>query len=186
MNRRTTNILMAVAIIILTCLGREAGGQEPQQQPTAKPVNQSSQLGNTYLLEFMLSEIEGSRKVNVRSYVMRAQSGGITNKIRVQSRVPITVSTVQDPKTTQFQYVDVGMSIDCRVQELERDALLDFVADFSSVAPDQTSNLAPAIGHVVTQANAVVELGKQTVLSKMDDPGSKRTIELEVTATRLK
>ena len=189
MNFRNTAMMVTLAIVVLTCLGGVAGGQEPEQQPTTKPANQSSQPGNTYLLEFTLREIDGGKKVNARSYLMRAQSGGIMNKIRAGSRVPITTGVVQDPKLTQFQYLDVGMSIDCRVEELGRDVLLDFVVDFSSLAPDQASNPAlggqPVIGSVRTQTHTIVELGKPTLLSRTDDPGSKRTFELDVTVTKL-
>jgi len=133
------------------------GGQEPEQKPTTKPANPSSQPDNPYLLEFTLSEIDGGKKVNARSYLMRAQSGGVMNKIRAGRRVPITTGVVQDPKLTQFQYLDVGMSIDCRIEELGRDVVLDFVVDFSSLAPDQASNPAldgqPVIGSVRTQTH---------------------------------
>jgi hypothetical protein len=42
MNFRNTALMMTLVIVVLTCLGGVAGGQEPEQQPTTKPANQSS------------------------------------------------------------------------------------------------------------------------------------------------
>ena len=120
---------------------------------------------------------------------MRAQSGGITYKIRAQSRVPITTGVVQDRKLTQIQYLDVGMSIDCRVQDLD-EASCSTSLSISRVLL-RIKHQMPALGHqpviarVSTQTIAIVEPGKPTLLSRTDDPGSKRTFELEVTATKL-
>ena len=117
------------------------------------------------------------------------RAGGITYKIRAQSRVPIATGVARDRKLTQVQYLDVGMSIDCRVQDLDEASCIGFVVDFSSPAPGQTSNAAlghqPVIARVSTQTIAIVEPGRPTLLSRTDEPGSKRTYELEVTATKL-
>jgi hypothetical protein len=199
MNCRRINELTPIAIltiVFLTCLLPGAMAQDSSQQPSAKPASEALKP-NTYRLDFTLSEIENGKKSNARSYLMLAQassggdfmSTGTRNSLRIGKKVPIATGSLEDAKAVQFQYLDVGMSIECRVREVQRGVLLDLSVDFSNIAAEQSSNpvlaTEPAIGRVTTQVNTFVELEKPTVVSRMDDPSTKRTFELQVTATKL-
>jgi type II secretory pathway component GspD/PulD (secretin) len=184
------NAIVNSTILILACMAIAAGAQDASSQSPAKPAAEPSQSGNPYRLDFTLSEIESGKKINGRSYSMIAIGDGMKASLKLGKRVPVETGSAPDAKVTQFQYLDVGTSIDCRVHEVQGAVLLTIWADFSSIASEQALNPAvngaPVIARINSDTTALAELGKPIVVAKMDDPTSKRTFELEVVATRLR
>ena len=140
-------------------------------------------------MDFLLTELEDGKKNNSRTYSLMAREG-ILNKLRAGVRVPI--ATNMGSPIPQFQYLDVGMNIDCRVEEREGSLALNAVADSSSFSlpgePKAPGSVAeqPVIRQMRSEINTVISLGKTTLISSMDDPSSKRRFQLEVTATKVK
>ena len=124
----------------------------------------------------VLTEVEDGKKNNSRTYSLMAREG-ILNKLRAGVRVPIATNMGSIP---QFQYLDVGMNIDCRVEEREGSLALNAVADSSSFSlpgePKAPGSVAerPVIRQMRSEINTVISLGKTTLISSMDDPSSKR------------
>jgi len=160
--------------------------QKSAEKPVEKPAGPISL--NTYRLDFLLSELEDGKKINSRNYSVVPRQG-ILNKLRVGARVPI--STTGPGAISQVQYLDVGISIDCRIEERDGYVVLDAIVDSSSFAlpQEQTGRSVggqPVIQNMRSQVNTVLTPGKPTVISSMDDPSSKRRYQIEVTATKVK
>ena len=157
-----------------------------QEKSPEKPAAPKSL--NAYRVDFLLTELEDGKKNNSRTYSLMAREG-ILNKLRAGVRVPIATNMGSIP---QFQYLDVGMNIDCRVEEREGSLVLNAVADSSSFSlpgePKAPGSVAeqPVIRQMRSEINTVISLGKTTLISSMDDPSSKRRFQLEVTATKVK
>jgi hypothetical protein len=149
--------------------GKEAATTEP------KPVAE-------YRIEFNIREIEDGKRLNSRNYMMVVQEGSF-GRIRVGNRVPYQT----DEK--QFQYQDVGMSIDCRPRERESDVALEWSLESSSVvAQEQTAGVTsnPVFRQQRTNDTSVVTPGKPALVASMDDVVTNRRYEIEVTATKVK
>ena len=186
-------IWIAILMIVLGLVGFVPVGMaqdqshDNQEKSPEKPAAPKSL--NAYRVDFLLTELEDGKKNNSRTYSLMAREG-ILNKLRAGVRVPI--ATNMGSPIPQFQYLDVGMNIDCRVEEREGSLVLNAVADSSSFSlpgePKAPGSVAerPVIRQMRSEINTVISLGKTTLISSMDDPSSKRRFQLEVTATKVK
>jgi type II secretory pathway component GspD/PulD (secretin) len=148
--------------------------------------------GSTYKLAFVLNEFENGKKVNSRSYSMLALEDR-RGQFRVGSRVPVATGSVSGGSSstvnTQFQYLDVGVNIDCRVTGTEDNLALDGTVEVSQISmPSQSPGALnqPVIRQSKTAFGAGVPVGKQTLLATLDEVDAPRHMEIEVTATKVK
>jgi len=171
---------LAIAVMAI-CLPLIPNTAPAQQEKGKEPVASAPKPVMAYRLEFSVQEVENGKRSNSRNYMMMAEEG-YWAKIRVGNRVPY-----QSAEKT-FQYRDVGMNIDCRPREHEGGVALEITVESSSVAPQ--SETAPGSNPVfrsnTSEVQAVVALGKPTVVASMDDVSSNRRYEIEVTATKVK
>lgn len=141
----------------------------------------------TYKLDYVFSELQDNKRVNVRSYtiLLRVMNKGV---LKQGNRVPILVGTKEG--TDQIQYLDIGLNIDCRVrQELDSAIDLETTADTSSIVTEsQGSNRTgdPAIRQMRYDLENVVSLGKPTLLGSADEIDGTRRFQIEVTATKVR
>ena len=186
-------IWIAILMIVLGLggfvpVGMAQDQSHDNQEKTAEKPAAPKSL-NAYRVDFLLTELEDGKKNNSRTYSLVAREG-ILNKLRAGVRVPI--ATNMGSPIPQFQYLDVGMNIDCRVEEREGSLVLNAVADSSSFSlpgePKAPGSVAerPVIRQMRSEINTVISLGKTTLISSMDDPSSKRRFQLEVTVTKVK
>ncbi len=143
-----------------------------------------------YRMDFTAKELEGGKVSNSRSYSMLV-SNTTRGSLRVGSRLPIQMGgQVGGMVTTNIQYYDLGVNIDCKlIREMGNQLALELSTEISSVAQSDasnSSNLPPVVRQNKWSSNVVVPIGKATVIFSSDDPGSKRTMQIEVTATPLK
>src|SRR5438309_6159945 len=108
-----------------------------QESGAAKPAPEATEAGHAYKLDFSVNEIDDGKKVNSRQYSMNL-SAGDANDVKIGTRVPI------EAKQGEFQYLDVGTSIWCRLRDrkdvvwLGNDVLLNLKAEISNFAlPEQ-------------------------------------------------
>ena len=173
------NNLPGFAIWLLVVLvTTELGAQELKpQMPTS-----------TYKLDYVFSELQDGKRINARSYsaLVRLMDKG---SIRLGNRVPILVANSKDGGN-QIQYLDIGVNIDCRVeQEVEGGVTLFTNVETSSLAPEQPGENRtgdPVIRQVRYQTDNVVSLGKATLLSSADEVDGTRRLQIEVTATKVR
>ena len=155
--------------------------------PALMRANDSREPGHSYRLDFTISELEDGKKINSRQYSINLNSGE-ANEIKIGTRVPV------EAKQGEFQYLDVGTSIWCRLRDstdvawLANDVMLQVRSDLSNFAiPDQQAqNMRPIIRQVKIDSSAIATVGKQMVVGSADDPNSKRQFQVEVMVTRLK
>ena len=103
-----------------------------------------------------------------------------SDEIKIGTRVPVDTNIKQG----EYQYIDVGTSIWCRLEERPNGLSIAVRAEISNFAmPDQTR---PIIRQLSIKASTLAQLGKPMVVGSVDDPNSKRTFQLEVTVTKLK
>jgi hypothetical protein len=151
-----------------------------EKQESTRKTTPSRSL-SAYRLEFALTEVEDGKKIKGRNYSMLVQEGEKTfpNKLRIGARVPVTTGPGE-----QFQYMDVGMNIDCWIEERDNQLGLYTVIDASSIVLPEEQKAQPVARQPVlhsmrSEIHSVVSSGKPTLISSMDDPSSTRRFQLE-------
>lgn len=156
-------------------------GQAERAGTKGEPLSNSL---SSYRVDFTLTEFDTGKKINSRTYSVVSQVGP-RNKLRVGGRVPVATGTGSG--TLMFQYLDIGMNIDCSVQEMDGAVLLSSTIESSSVAPQRDEQThQPVIRQMRFEVRTVLSPGKPTMISSTDDPTSKERFQVEVTATKIK
>lgn len=166
---------MALAILLVP-------GASLAQEAKAPAQSDKTKAGPAFRVVYVVREMEDGKRTNSRSYELLVRSDR-PSKLRVGSRVPYTY------QENLFYYEDIGMNIDCRVEEQDSAVLLlhtDF--DFSNVASvrtlnNETSN--PVIRQVRFEEDSEVTPGKPTVIGSLDDVELNRKYEVEATVTKI-
>src|ERR1700676_3289020 len=95
---------------------------------------ESSKPVEAYRLDFSVNELEDGKKINTRQYSMNLNAND-ANEIKIGTRVPV------DSGHEQFQYLDVGTSIWCRIGERSEGIPMAVRADISTFAiPDHATH----------------------------------------------
>jgi hypothetical protein len=151
------------------------GTEEQSSKHAEKPVH-------AYKVDFSLNELEDGKKINTRQYSMNLNDND-SNEIKIGTRVPV------EPHQGDFQYMDVGTNIWCRIEDRLDGVALSVRAENSNFAiPDQGTGheAPPVIRQLKISGSTLALLGKPMVVGSMDDPNSKRQFQLEVTVNRLR
>jgi hypothetical protein len=181
----TARRIALLGMLVMLALVSQAVAQGDKKTDGPAPAAQNGNTAvnkplNVYRLDFALSEFVDGKKVNTRNYTVTAREDEM-NKLRSGVRYPVAAATAD--KSTQFQYIDVGVSIDCRVVErggyLELNAVIDS-SDIEGADVHRAPNVMdqPVIGQMKS------DIRSSTMVSSMEDPASKRRFQLDVTATK--
>lgn len=152
-----------------------------QESPKPRPVVR------IYRVNFNIYELEDGKKINERNYALPVSAidgNGRAGSIKVGTRVPVT------SKEGQFQYIDVGMNIDCDVTEQGDKFILSSNIEISSFAlPDQTADPRSGGNPILRQVRehfvSLIVPGKPTLVTSVDDTNSKKRLQVEATITRV-
>ena len=176
-------IFFAVLIIAVCCYAQDQKQEHTQEQKQEQKTPPAPQSNSVYRLEYVFSEVQNGKKVNSRVYTMVVRTGE-RGSIRLGSRMPVPTAN------QQFQYVDLGVNIDCRVEhDADAGVVLLTNSQVSSVPPDQPSenrNLPPTIRNTQIQAESIVPLEKRTLIGSADQVDGTGRFDLEVTATKVR
>lgn len=174
----------AIVICLLLVLAAE-----PLLGQEAKPRSSS----DVYKVEYVFSELQDSKRVNTRSYTVLV--GPIEKaSLRLGSRIPVATGsfingskegTPAVPMPTQFQYMDVGVNIDCSVDPLDSDVGLHTNVDISRLAPENRIG-QPIVRTTRISVHNVVPLGKQTMVASADEVDTTGRFQIEATVTKIK
>jgi len=143
---------------------------------------------HAYRIDFSIAELEDGKKINSRHYSMDLNSGA-WNEIKIGTRVPVVTESIPNKlEVAQFQYLDVGTNINCRLEERGDQLSIEVHAEFSNLVStsEQHSAQPPIIRQINISGSTLADAGKPVALGAVDDPNSNRTFQLEATATRLK
>ena len=140
-----------------------------------------------FKLDFVIREVEGTKVLSSRAYDMTVSTdkepGLPSSSIRAGSKVAVASGA------NQFNFVDLGVNIDCRAGSIagSADDLSLFVtAEVSSIAHDPATPNQPIIRQNKWASNAVVPLRKPTVIFSSDDLSNKTQLQVQLTATPLR
>lgn len=170
----------------LSLMGATGGMSVAAAQEQAKPDQTPARQASFYRVDYGIYEFEDGKRTNARSYTLKVQAGREAI-FRVGSRFPI--ATGKDAAgRDQINYYDVGLNLDCLLEEpyslvLIRTTLeLTSVASSAMVSPPST----PVIRSLRLSDWTVVEPGKATLVGAIDDVTAERRYEVDVTATKIK
>jgi hypothetical protein len=153
---------------------------QAQEAAAAKAAPKEDKPLTAYRLDFTVNEMEDGKKLNTRQYSLNLNADD-ANEIKIGTRVPV------DSGPGQFQYLDVGTNIWCRIGERSDGIPLSVRADISNFAiPDHEQGARPVIRQLKINASTLALLGKSMIIGSVDDPNSKRQFQLEVTVTKLR
>lgn len=150
-------------------------------QESEKPAPSAEKSAETYRLDIVVNELEDSKKVNSRAYSVLLE-GENWSKLRIGSRIPIQ-------QQSGIVYMDVGLSLDCRLRESASGLSLEVILEMNSFAIPEGAEERPAtppLRNFRTQTTSALALGKPTVVTSADDMASKRRFQVEVTASKVK
>jgi hypothetical protein len=175
MLKRTVVSTFAVAIALATAVA-----QNPEPAKSTEPAK-------FYRLDFVVKEVEGGKVLNARAYsMMTAGDARDIASMRTGTKVPVAIGT-----GASFQYIDVGVNIDCRsIKEVQRDLSLYVSAEISSLPSEPaqpitaaTTGMAPAVRQNRWSSWVIVPLKRSTPIFSSDDPASKRQMQVDLTVT---
>lgn len=168
------NSLTVFASILVLC----ASAANAQESAPAKPAAANAPK-HFYRLSYVLKESDEGKIINQRSFVMSASTEGAAwRSLRAGSRLPLAGANPKD-----VNYIDVGVNIDTRVQDAGDGLAMDVTTDISSTGSENSGSAPPVIRQVKVRSEALIPIGKPTLLFSADDPASRHRFELEVTAT---
>jgi len=187
-------------LLVLPFTGTALAQDEPKTSAENKaPETAKAQAApvHYYRLDFVVQELgEDGKPVNSRAYSSTANTDSkppwVT--IRTGSKVPIATgvfSKDSQPQSTQFQYLDVGVSIDTsRIAEVGSQLEFFLTAEISSLAPGMHMGSPngpeePVVRENKWSAPVLIPIGKPTMVFTSDALDSKGGMQLSVTATRL-
>jgi hypothetical protein len=181
---RNQLVYFAAIAVLLAATPRLAVSPD-SSEPRTPAVTQPKAPKHYYTLNFGLRETEEGKILNQRSFTLNISAepphvGGIPPEwwnVRAGTRVPASSSK-------DLNYIDVGVNLDVRAEEVPEGLQMQITSEISSVGADGGIGAAPAIRQVKVRAAVQTPIGKPTVVFAADDPASKHRFELEVTPTR--
>lgn len=171
---------MLRALVLCAALG--FGVLAPLRTAYAQNDATTAKPSHSYRVDFTISETDAGKKINARHYSIVLIPGD-RREVKIGSKVPVPML----PGSVQFQYMDVGTNIDCRLLEAGDDVSLDVHSDFSNLAPaEEQHSPQPIVRQIRIHGDPLAAIGKTVVVGMVDDPTSTRQFQLEATVNRLK
>lgn len=175
--------VLVIIVFVVSCgvIRSEAQDEGKQNSEGNKSnVDRQKKSAHAYRIDFSISELEDAKRVNTRHYSMDLNSGPWSD-IKIGTRVPVK------PTEGSFQYIDLGTSISCELDDAGEDVSLDVRSDFSNLSsPEEQHSNQPVIRQIKINGRTIATPGKPMVIGAVDDPNSNRQFQLEATVTRLK
>jgi len=143
-----------------------------------------------YRLTYTITEMDGGKRTGAHHLTLIAVSGEKAN-LKQGSRVPLVTGSTDasgSASSPQVQYVDVGESVEVRIEGGPEGFRLHSKLEQSSVADEKSGVGAqdPVFRQTVFEVTAVVTPGKPQVLGSFDVPGGTLRREVEVLAEAVK
>lgn len=132
----------------------------------------------SYKVDYVIKEANAQP----RRYAVLIERGG-KGSFRVGTKQPYLVAA------NQYQYADIGVNIDVRLNDSGRGLTLETNIEISSMMSDSKTPPAgglPAIGQVRTNVTNLMPVGKPLVITTIDDPVTLKKFEIEATLSVVK
>lgn len=152
----------------------------------------------TYKVEFNIRDASDAAGKTGRRYTLLMEPGRKA-VFKVGSRVPVATGSLQpgvggvgvNPLVnTQYTYLDLGVNIDCIVEERNGKMAMHGELDLSTTAQHDAASRAanppnPTVVQTKLALDTAIDLGKPTVIAAIDDPVTTRQFQVESTITRI-
>ena len=143
---------------------------------------------STYKVDFTIRDTGDAGGKTGRKYSLLVNRG-IRTIFKVGNRVPVATGGVSSNAlvNTQFTYIDVGLNIECTVNEIGPRFAIHSDMDISTaVMPDKASSVQnPTISQIKLNLETTVAPGKPTLIASFDDPVTSRKFDLDVAITKM-
>ena len=191
MKIRFAHDALFVAAGLLLAVGLAAGQEKPEGKQGGAEATAQNKPVSVYRMDFVVRELENGKRINSRNYTLSAKNNEWAG-LRVGSQVPSYTFESQGNKGTK--YLDAGINIDSRPEERDGEVVLSTRFESTSVVPPEKafeehgggSSLGPTFRRVRFNGDALVSLGKPSVIATLDDVATNRRYEIEVTVTKVK
>ena len=141
---------------------------------------------STFRLRFRMHESGAQAEETTRNYVLLLQSES-RGKVNASRRLPHSTSSKGEAK--ELHTIALGTIIECTVEDAEAGVSLDCAFESSYVAPEQPVE-QPPIGFLPimnsrqVSTTAVIPIGPEVQVARLDDPSSGNRLEIFVSAER--
>ena len=185
------------SLALVLCLGLASAYAQDENKSEEPAKAQQPNTFHAYRVGFAINELEDGKKINARHYSMDLNTGD-RQKLKIGTRVPVASASFASNNSlanTQYQYLDVGTSILCKlVEQRGGDVSLDVQSDFSNFSNTQESKTTsqplarqlPIIRQITINGSTLTPLAETVVIGTVDDPNSNREFQLEATVTKLR
>ncbi|MFN0101724.1 MAG: hypothetical protein ACKV2U_06490 [Bryobacteraceae bacterium] len=141
---------------------------------------------STFRLHFRIQESPVEANGTARIYVLAMESKS-RGKINATRRLPYYTSSKGEAK--ELHTVALGSIIECKAEDGEGGVRLDCAFESSYVAPEQprrqvSIGFPPVINSRQINATALVPIGREVQITRLDDPSSGNRLEIFVKAER--
>jgi hypothetical protein len=147
---------------------------------------------NVYHVQYVFRDGADANNLVERRYTMLV-NGGHKGVFKVGTKTPTVTGAFQPLNVnplvnTQYTYLDVGVTIECQVQELDTRVELHSTLDLSTLAeneppPPPNSVRNPNIKQTRMELNSTLTLGRPTVIATIADAATRRNLQVEATVT---
>ncbi len=155
-----------------------AAGLYGQNQPAAPAVAPA-----VYRVEFVIHDANEPAAKAGRHYALLIESGG-KGTLKVGNRVAITMAN------GQFNYIDVGTNIDCRLhggpERVELTASMDMSTVLPRISTGPAAPSSPTVSQLRIDVDANLEPGKRATVASIQDPITQRDVDVEATVTKVR
>jgi hypothetical protein len=183
------------SLALVLCLGLASAYAQDENKSEEPAKAQQPNTFHAYRVGFAINELEDGKKINARHYSMDLNTGD-RQQLKIGTRVPVVSagSLASNNSLAQYQYLDVGTNILCKlVEQRGGDVSLDVQSDFSNFSNSQESKAtsqplarAPIIRQITINGSTLTALAETVVIGTVDDPNSNREFQLEATVTKLR
>jgi type II secretory pathway component GspD/PulD (secretin) len=159
----------------------------PDQQVLAQKIlSDLDRPRKVYRLTFTLAESDSGKRVGIQHFSILV-AGGQRTVLKQGDKIPVATGTYgkgSDPLQTQFQYLDIGISVDATLTDSPDGLQLKSKIEQSSLG--QPSTIAgvqePVIRQTVLEGTSAIKVNKPLALGGLDIESSTRHMDIEVVA----
>ena len=143
-----------------------------------------SKLPTTYQVEYTIQDGSDAAVKGGRRYTLLLDNLNSPASIRSGAKVPYATSV--GSSNTQWSYADIGVNIDCRLNERDGKLLMSTSFEMSSVADRPRDAAAMTVNQLRANVNNVVTPGKPSTIINVNDPQTQKSVRVDALVTALK
>ncbi len=139
-----------------------------------------------YKVDFTIHDSADAAAKNGRKYSLLV-NGRNKATMKVGNRLPSPTASGGVGSQMQFTYIDVGVNLDCTIDERNGKYMMRADLDMSTVVPQERGGggANPTLSQIKIGMETTVVPGKPTVVASFDDPSTSRKFDVDVTLTKM-